>query len=321
MKSSSTATDFWLGSGWRLLDRDPSGRHHVSDDFLRAYLMRPELAPVVESCAAERALHASVLEMPRRPVTPVHLVALADADVRENWGVFLAWRALLTGHATLEDAYLALAAGAGPRLPRLFLDQLAHAILRGVLDGESDGLVLRAAECLFRSQRVQVVDGAVLVADEEHLGAGSAEIDVLGDDGTAYLARSDRHDTALDLGFTRPGLDALCRVLERWLLHMLGVRVMVQPVQAIADERWSWHTGLDAEGSSILDDLWHGSEVDEARRARILSLFRLDIRDASAVAPELRGRPVYLAAASDTAGIWRMKPQNLLLNLPLVEAG
>lgn len=320
MTGSPSAPDFWRHSGWHLLERDGSGRHRLHDDFLRAYLLRPELAPVEESCRAERALHASLMESPRRPVTPVHLVALADTDARENWNVFLAWRQLLTGSASLEDAYLTLASGRAPPLPRLFLDHLAQAILRGILDGEVDGLVLRAAECLFRSQRVRIVEGAVMVADEDHVTGRHDEVDVLGDDGCGYHARSDRHDTALDLGFTRPGLDRLCRVLERWADHMLGVRVRMQPVREISDQRWSWHIGLDAEAQAILDDLWAGGTLDDSRRARIIGLFRLEIRDAAAVLPALRARPVYLAAAHDAADAWRMKPHNLLLNLPLAAA-
>jgi hypothetical protein len=34
---------------------------------------------------------------------------------------------------------------------------------------------------------------------------------------------------------------------------------------------------------------------------------------------ELRGRPVYMAMARDAAGLLRLKPQNILLNLPLAE--
>lgn len=320
MSGPSSAPDFWRNSGWHLLERDGSGRHRIHDDFLRAYLLRPELAPVPESCRAERALHASLMESPRRPVTAVHLVALADPDAHENWNVFLAWRQLLTRTGSLEDAYLALASGHTAALPRLFLDQLTQVILRGILDGEADGLTLRAAECLFRSQRVRIVDGAVMVADEDHVAGRHDEVDVLGDDGDGYHARSDRHDTALDLGFARPGLDRLCRVLERWTDHMLGVRVRVQPVREIADQRWSWHIGLDAEAQAILDDLWAGNALDDLRRARIIGLFRLEIRDAATVLPALRGRPVYLAAAHDAAGAWRMKPHNLLLNLPLAAA-
>ena len=49
--------DFWHDSGYHLLAPTAEGRLAVSDDFLRAYLLRPEIRPVEDSCAAERALH------------------------------------------------------------------------------------------------------------------------------------------------------------------------------------------------------------------------------------------------------------------------
>jgi hypothetical protein len=35
--------------------------------------------------------------------------------------------------------------------------------------------------------------------------------------------------------------------------------------------------------------------------------------------PEMRGKPVYLGLAMDATGVMRMKPQNILVNLPLTE--
>jgi hypothetical protein len=37
--------DFWRDSGFHLLARDARGHLAVGDDFLRAYLMRPEVRP------------------------------------------------------------------------------------------------------------------------------------------------------------------------------------------------------------------------------------------------------------------------------------
>jgi hypothetical protein len=335
--------DFWRSSGWHLLDRRADGRHLASDDLFRAYLLRPELRPGEDACPAERALHAALLAAPRQPLTPVALLRLKDPDARENWELFASFRDHLLRSATVEDAYLALALGEGPRVPSLFLDHLAHAILRGILDGCPDGLRLRAAECLFRAQAVTVRDGAILLADRDTVelhartgGFGSlgqllldagnptrqVELDVLGEANAAgYLARSDRFDTVLDVSFTRPGLDALCRVLEAWVAHFLGLRVSVQPLQSVRDERWRWHLGLDAEATAILNDLYAGREIEEARRARLLSLFRLEFREPEAVRVDLRGAPVYMAIAADGEGRLRLKPQNLLVNLPLAAAG
>ena len=135
----TASPDFWRSSGWRLLDRRDDGRHLATDGFLRAYLLRPELRPVDESCAAERALHAALVESPRQPITPVGLLRLKDRDARENYEVFAAFRDLLLRQPTLEDAYLALALGGAPGVPPLFAEHLAHAILRGILDGCADG--------------------------------------------------------------------------------------------------------------------------------------------------------------------------------------
>ena len=53
--------DFWHSCGFHYLKRGPDGRLALTDDFLRSYLMRPELRPVDESCATERALYQELL--------------------------------------------------------------------------------------------------------------------------------------------------------------------------------------------------------------------------------------------------------------------
>ena len=99
--------------------------------------------------------------------------------------------------------------------------------------------------------------------------------------------------------------------------HFLGQEVSVQPVRKITDDRWVWHVGLDAEASALLNDLYNGVEVDEPRMQRLLSLFRLEFHDPGAMLPAVAGRPVYLAMAMTEAARLRLKPQNLLVNLPL----
>jgi len=96
---------FWPGCGFETLARDGRGRLRVTEDFLRLYLMRPELAPQAESCKAERALHAALMEDPRRPVTPVNLLRIRDRDAVENWELFIAFRDRLLAQETIEDAY------------------------------------------------------------------------------------------------------------------------------------------------------------------------------------------------------------------------
>jgi hypothetical protein len=214
-------------------------------------------------------------------------------------------------------------------------------MLRGILDGIDDAIRVRAAELLFREQRVTIQGGAVMVADAEivdrHqrpddapinlarlLADGEAaamipvELDVLSaENAESYWERSDHFDMVLDLRFAGAGLDALCRVMEVWIAHMLGIDVAIQPVQQITDERWVWHIGLDTESTAILNDLYKGSEVGEDRLARIVSLFRLEAKDPSLMRPDIAGRPIYLGLAMNADGLLRMKPQNLLLNMPL----
>jgi len=160
-------------------------------------------------------------------------------------------------------------------------------------------------------------------ADDEapslvRLATGVDTLDVLSEESAAsYWQRSDRFDMVLDLSFARPGLDAFCRVLEAWVRHFLRVAVRIEPVRAIRDEHWAWHIGLDAEASIILDDLYHGLPVEEDRLGHILALFRLTFIDRAAMRSDLAGQPVYLGLATTPDRRLRLKPQNLLTNLPL----
>jgi Family of unknown function (DUF6352) len=141
---------------------------------------------------------------------------------------------------------------------------------------------------------------------------------VLGaDNALDYWARDERHDFAVMLNRGQPSLDHLCRVLEKWIAHFLGVAVTIVPERRIDDDRWVWHVGLDAQASRILNDLYNRVDVDEERMGRLLSLFRLEFADRNAMRPAIAGRPVYLAMAMDEDARLKLKPQNLLLNLPL----
>jgi len=106
-------------------------------------------------------------------------------------------------------------------------------------------------------------------------------------------------------------------VLERWIAHFHGVRTTVKPVREIPDDDWVWHVGLDAEATAMLNELYNGGEVEEERMKHVIGLFQLDFRDAVVMRPELAGSPVFLGLAMAADGTLRMKPQNLLMNLPL----
>ncbi len=330
--------DFWTDCGYKLVKRAADGRLTITDDYLRAYYQRPELAPVEESCAVERALHASLMADPRCAVADKEIAAIADADARENYRVMLRFRDKLIAAPTLEAFYFDLFRR-DIAVPPDFIQHTVQVILRGVLDGVDDALQARAAELFFRPQRVTLKDGSVLAADDATVemhattgGLGSigqllqeaqapvrtVELDVLdaGNSGE-YWRRDSRYDTVLNLNPGRPGCAAFARVLERWIEHFHGTRVSVTPAREIPDEEWVWHVGLDAEATAMLNEIYNGGEVEEERMKRIIGLFRAEFADPSALRPEVAGSPVFLGLATTADGRLRMKPQNLLMNLPL----
>jgi hypothetical protein len=330
--------EFWVSSGHHLTPRTEGGGLAVTDELLLAYLARPELVPPEEACDAERTLHASLLSAPRRPVAKDEIAALADADARENWSMMLGFRDRLIAAASVEAAYLDLVRHGPGATPPIFLNQLVHLILRNALDSCSDPYVLRAAELFFRPQKVSFHEGAVLLADaeivEEHernrgqsplvamLGQEpAAELDVLDDDNSwSYWSRSDAFTMALNLGSNPRSREGLARAIEVWVAHLLGMEAKVEPIAKIEDPDWRWFVGLDAEATRIGNALWGGQELEDDAQPGILALFRLTFPDASFVDPKMAGFPVYLILAMTPDKMLRMKPQNLLVGLPLATA-
>ena len=299
--------------------------------------MRPELAPVPESCDAERALHDALMAEPRREISDEEIGAIADRDAQGNYRVMLRFRRQLLAAPTLEAFYFDLFRG-DVAVPPEFIHHTVQVIVRGILDASRDGLEARAAELFFRRQRVSVQDGSIMLADDEtvemHAVSAAAggltqliresqprrvvELDVLDEKNRdEYWRRDERYDTVLNLNFGRPGALALCRVMERWLAHFHGIEATVKPVREIPDEEWKWHVGLDTEATAMLNDIYDGGTVDEERMKRIIGLYRVDFKDPAVLRPELAGSPVFIGLASAADGTLRMKPQNLLVNLPL----
>ena len=331
--------DYWSSSGYRHLTVGTDGRLTVSDAYLRAQLLRPELAPIAQSCDAELALHDALVQSPRRAVNDAELDAIRDDDARENYRVWLRFRDRLVAAPSLEAAYVRLFQGEVD-VPPLFVHETTRVLVRHVLGDAPDALEARAAEMLYRPQTVAVLeDGAVMAADETTVelyattgGFGNlgellasnktpmrtVDLDVLTrDNADEYWQRDERHDMSVSLNRGQPALDALARVLERWIRHFLDVEVAIVPERRIDDDRWVWHVGLDAEASGILNDLYNRVDVDDARMGRLVALFRLTFLRPADMRPAIAGRPVYLAMAIDERRRLRLKPQNLLLNLPL----
>lgn len=360
--------DFWPACGYTLLQRNPEGWLQPTPAWLAAWLARPELALVPESCRAETRLHQALAADPLRPVPANELAALKDADARENYGHFLALRDALLQAGTLEAWLLGLWRSGSIRVPPLFIDLTVQAVVRGLLEGVDDAFQARAAELFFRTQRLSVQEGRQLAGDKETLdlqrethGFGdlgrllaqaaqplkAAQLQVLqaggeddnrsADNRAAYWAEAAKpagrhvflldltheikqelgHGLAFHLTNAHSGLKALSAVLVRWVQHFLGVAVRITPLQKIDDAQWRWHLGLDAEASRLMDDLYEGREVAPERLARLVSLFRLDFEDARDMHPEVAGKPVYLGLMATAEQTLRLKPQNLLLNLPL----
>ncbi len=347
--------NFWPSCGYDRLQVNDQGWLAVTPDYLRLFLDRPELALVPESCKAERRLHQALRDDPLRQVPPEELARFKDADARDNYRFFLSLRDALVSAGTLETWYLELMRSGRITLPPLFIDLVVQTLLRHLLADSADVLQLRAAELFFRPQRIAVQEGQVLAADQtiveqhsQNAGLGElgrllmenktalreAELVVFDDSQAAqYLERSERYRTLLDLthevtqdlshGLTlrmtraRSGLKALARVLELWVRHFLAVEVKIEPLARVDDVAWRWHIGLDTEATAILNDLYEGNEVEAGRMQRLISLFRLTFTDSALLQPDMAGKPVYLGLAMSPQGLLRLKPQNLLLNLPL----
>jgi hypothetical protein len=325
--------DFWLACGHHLLDRDTAGRLRVTDEFLKAYLARPELVPPPDACAVERQLHDTLLRYPWQPVSASQIAAIADADARENWNVMIGWRDLLVNFDTLEAAYLAIVRRA-LRLPHIFINQLVQVILRNILDDCDDAFMQRAAEMFFRPQKLTLQDDAVLATDQEATAGYADEpvsplvsllglaptpgVDVLSDVNVgSYCARSDMFDMALDLSAGGPGLAALGDVVQRWISHLLAIDVEIEPLSGLQEVPLTWYVGLDAEATRIGDALWDGEDLDQSTRARVIALYRLTFAEPANVIERVRGNPIYLVLAMTADGILRLKPQNLVTGLPI----
>jgi hypothetical protein len=326
--------DFWIACGHHLLDHNASNGLVVTDEFLKAYFARAELMPPDDACEVERRLHRELLADPRRTVAAAAVAAIADADARENWQFVLAFRDLLLRQPTLEAAYLALVRSGSINLPPLFLNQLVQVILRNALDGCQDPFVLRAAELLFRPQRIVPHEHSLLLGDEELIGrpsptpvlslismlgaVTSAEVDVLSDgNADSYWRRSDQFDLALDFTGGKRGPAALAEVMRRWISHLLGVDVAIEPITALHDAKLTWYVGLDAEATRIGDRLWHGETLDDRTMARVLALFRVTLADPDLVVDAVGREPIYLILAMTSDQLVRVKPQNLLTGLPI----
>ena len=352
-------TALWPACAPAHLTTDDTGRTRPAPGWWQALLWRPELAPVDQSCHAERRLHAALADDPLQPVDAARLAKLRDPDARESYGHFLAFRDAVQRAGTLEGWLLGLFRSGRIAVPPVFIDLAVQSVTWRLLADDQDAIHWRAAELLFRPQRVTRHEGRVLLGDRETLDLGRdtqgfgelgrllaeaqaplkrLEMTVLTPEhGAAYFARAAQpapgtnflldltHTLDRDLGhglhFTlvhkHSGLGALATVLARWVQQLLGVKVTIEPLQRVDDPHWRWHVGLDAEATALLNDLYEGREVETARQERLVSLFRLRFADPAEMRADVAGSPVWMGLMADAQGLVKLKPQNLLLNLPL----
>lgn len=336
-------TNFWPQSTYKTLAIGPDHQLLVTDDFLRTYLLRPELNLVPESCEAERALHQRLLENPRLQVSDNDILAMVDQDIQENYRIWLRYREKLLAASSLENFYMSLFRGEGVDVPPLFVTGLAQIFIRHILGEDCHPLDARMGELFFRTQKITVLeDGVVMGADDEvvtrnaqagetgnimdllkgkSMSMRSIDLDVLHEENAdLYWDKNEDYDFAVQLNFGQPPISHFCRVLEKWIDHFLGVQVRITPMQQITDPKWSWHVGLDASATEILNKLYNKELVDSEELQKVICLFRLDFIDESALAHALIGKPVYMAIAMNDEKQLKLKPQNLLFNLPLAKA-
>ena len=323
----------WKSAGQHLTHRLDNGWLAVSADFLRAYYTRPEIHPVEESCAVEHALFERLMADPFAAVSAEELATIADSDAADNYAVVLRFRDHLIAKGSIEAAYASLFTSGAPMIPPVFISQMAHLIMGNILVGETDATVARAAELFFREQTATTSNERMMLADAEVVETRAqqtallalsdprrteVDLEILNAEGAEdYWARADRFDLALDFRFAEPGQDAFARLIERWIKHFLDMRVRVQPLQSVKDQRWSWHVGLDAEATRILNALYEGEYLPEQGQGSIVALFRMEFLDYDRVVDKMRRKPAFLGLAVDAHDRIRMKPQNLLINLPL----
>jgi hypothetical protein len=337
---------------------------HPKESFWQSLLQLPQLAIVPESCRDEKRLHDALALKPLRPVKAEELAAIRDEDARDNYAMLLQFRDGVLAAGSLSAWYSQLFAGSKITVAPLFIDIAVQQIILDLLADEPDAFTHRAAELLYRTQRVTVHEGRIISGDQEALdterdtgGLGDLgrlllqnKIQVAGKESHALQVLTPehvdsfqaqrshlnyRHNWLLDLTHEQAaqvgadhhsfeirlarktsGLTALARVLERWTEHFKGVKVRITPLAKIEDAAWRWHTGLDAQSSQLLNTLYEQQPLSEAQLKRLISLFRLDFQDAKDCLPEMQGKPTYLGLAMNEQGLLKLKPQNLLLNLP-----
>ena len=95
------------------------------------------------------------MQDPRRPVSKQELGRLQDRDAGDNYQLVLRFRDRLLQAGTVEACYMNLFSG-GVDIPPLFIGQMAHVILRNVLDSGADPLQARAGRNPVNGKEIKI---------------------------------------------------------------------------------------------------------------------------------------------------------------------
>ena len=286
-------------------------------DFLWALLASPQLALPAEACDAEINLHKVLQAAPLQKIDDEQLATILDADARDNYAFYARLQTDLVTAGSVEAYYLQLIRSDAITVPPEVMDALVENITLRMMDATTNPTVDKniavqyaAAEWLYKRQAVHLEDGRVM--HDVPRDSVTEPLDL-----SHGMANELSHGLVFRLSNANSGLKALSQVFEKWVMHMLQVEVTIKHVSKVDDPAWRWHIGLEITSTGLLNDLYLGNDMTEDRLKSLVSLFKLEFKNANAMQADVAGKPVYLGLAMDANGHVKIKPQNLLLNLPV----
>jgi hypothetical protein len=261
-----------------------------------------------------------------RTIGSSDLTAIEDADARENYAFYQRLQTEALAAGGLKAYYWQLIQSEVALVPPEVMDTIAEQLTNHMLDASVEANVERqspekniaiqyaAAEWFYQRQAVHLEDGRVV-----HDVARDSVRDPL--DLSHGMVNELSHGLLFRLSNANSGLKALSQVLEKWVAYMLDIEVTVKSLAKVDDAAWRWHIGLEATSTGVLNDLYLGNDVSPERLGQLVSLFKLEFKHPSQLQADMKqgreGKPIYLGLAMDTNGFVKIKPQNLLLNLPI----
>jgi len=76
---------FWPNSNYQFLSVNKDQQLIITDDFLRSYLSRPELALIPESYAQEQKIHQSLTDNPRAIIDPAEIKKMQATKLADQF--------------------------------------------------------------------------------------------------------------------------------------------------------------------------------------------------------------------------------------------